>query len=395
MSRHLAGPSAAQMLADLGAEVIKLERPKSGDDMRGFGPPYLKNQDGIESRETSSFFSANRGKKSLTLDISTLEGQQLVRSLIKKCDVVIENYRAGTLTRYGLGYQDLKAIRPDIIYCSITGFGQNGPYKDRAGYDSILQAMGGLMSITGLPDCEPGGGPMRCGTAVADMVCGLNASIAILGAIIHRMTSGQGQHIDLALLDTQISIMALENARFLMHGEIPQRVGNVSRHMVPTQSFKCKEGHLVISITNNRQFEKLVTVMGKPELVQDERFADYGARRKNRHLLIPILEEIFLKRTARDWMDDLNLARVASGEVKNIKQVFDDPQVQHRNMRIELMHPTVGKVALVGNPIKYSQTPVRYELPPPMLGQHSREILRQLVEMSDEAIDSLSERGII
>ena len=395
LSRHLAGPSAAQMLGDLGAEVIKVERPREGDDMRGFGPPFLKDRRGNDTRETSSFFAANRGKKSVTLDISTPEGQELARRLAAKCDVVVENFRPGTLDRHGLGFQGIKAVRPDIIYCSITGFGQDGPYRDRAGYDSILQAMGGLMSVNGLPDGEPGGGPMKCGTAIADMVTGLYACVAILGAIVHRKESGCGQHIDLALLDSQISIMALENARFLMNGVLPQRVGNVSRNMVPTQTFKCKDGHLAISITNNRQFLKLVELMGRPDLGSDERYADYGARRRNRHLLIPVLEEIFLTRTAQAWTDLLTPAAIAAGEVKNLKQVFDDPQVRHRKMRIELEHGVIGAVPLVGNPIKYSATPVSYNLPPPMLGEHTREVLRELAGMDDETMNNLVARGII
>ena len=395
LSRHLAGPWAAQMLADLGAEVIKVERPGVGDDVRSFGPPFLKDKNGSETKESAFFFSANRGKKSVTIDISTPEGQDIVRRLAAKSDVVIENYRVGTLVRYGLGYDDLKAIKSDIIYCSITGFGQDGPYRHWAGYDSIFQAMGGLMSITGVPDGEPGAGPLKTGMAIADMMAGMYASFAIAGAIAHRDVSGQGQYIDVALFDSQVAALTVENLRYLLLGEISQRLGHVSRNMVPTQSFKCKDGHLVLSVGNDSQFAKFAELMGRPELARDERFATLPARRRNRDALIPILDEIFLTRTVSAWMDVLAPAAIPCGSVNNVKQVFEDPQVRHRKMRIEVEHPVLGTVPLVANPIKYSTTPIEYRSAPPMLGEHTREVLRDFAGIEADAMDELARKGVI
>ncbi|MBI4189491.1 MAG: CoA transferase [Betaproteobacteria bacterium] len=395
LSRHLAGPWAAQMLADLGAEVIKVERPGVGDDVRSFGPPFLKDKNGSETKESAFFFSANRGKKSVTIDISTPEGQDIVRRLAAKSDVVIENYRVGTLVRYGLGYDDLKAVRSDIIYCSITGFGQDGPYRHWAGYDSIFQAMGGLMSITGVPDGEPGAGPLKTGMAIADMMAGMYAAFAIAGAIAHRDVSGQGQYIDVALFDSQVAALTVENLRYLLLGEIPQRLGHVSRNMVPTQSFQCKDGHLVLSVGNDSQFAKFAELMGRPELARDERFATLPARRRNRDVLVPILDEIFLTRTVSAWTDVLAPAAIPCGSVNNVKQVFEDPQVRHRKMRIEVEHPVLGAVPLVANPIKYSTTPIEYRSAPPMLGEHTREVLRDFVGIEADAMDELARKGVI
>lgn len=395
LSRHLAAPWATQMLADMGAEVIKVERPQVGDDVRSFGPPFIKDKGGRETEESAFFFAANRGKKSVTIDISKAEGQDIGRQLAAKCDVVIENYRVGTLRRYRLGYEDLRALKPDIVYCSVTGFGQDGPYQDRAGYDSIIQAMGGLMSITGVPDGEPGGGPLKTGMAIADMMTGMYASIAILGALNYRSVSGQGQYIDMALLDVQVAALTIENARYLLLGEIPQRMGHVSRSMVPTQTFKCQDGDLVLAVGNDGQFAKFMEIMGRPDVARDERFATNAARRRNRDALIPVLEEIFLSRPVLGWIEALAPAAIPCGPVNNIEQVFEDAQVQHRRMRVDIDHPVLGRVPMVANPIKYSATPIEYRSAPPMLGQHTREVLREFAHIEGEEFDELSRKGVI
>lgn len=394
LSRHLAGPWAAQMLADMGAEVIKVERPDVGDDVRSFGPPFLRDKSGAETAETAFFFATNRNKKSVTVDISSPEGQEIIRRLAKQCDVLIENYRVDTLPRYKLGYEDLKAIKPDIVYCSVTGFGQDGPYRHQAGYDSIFQAMGGLMSITGQPDGEPGGGPMKAGFAVADMMTGMYSSIAILGALVHRSISGQGQYIDMALFDVQVAALSIENVRFLLLGEVVQRAGNVSRNMVPTQPFRCQDGYLQISV-GNAQFARFIEIMGRPDLAADERFATGASRRKNRLALIAILEPIFLRQPVAHWIEVLAPAQVPCGAVNNIKQVFEDPQVRHRKMQIEVDHPRLGTVPLVANPIKYSRTPIEYRTAPPTLGQDTRAVLRDMAKVGDQEFAELKAKGVI
>lgn len=395
LSRHLAGPWAAQMLADMGADVIKVERPQVGDEVRGFGPPFLKDKSGRETKESPFFFAANRGKKSVTIDISKPEGQDIVRQLALSSDVLIENYRVGTLSRYRLGYEDLKALKSDIVYCSITGFGQDGPYKDRAGYDSIFQAMGGLMSITGVPDGEPGGGPLKNGSAIADMMTGMYSSIAILGALNFRSVSGQGQYIDMALLDAQVAALTIENVRYLTLGETPQRMGHISRNMVPTQTFKCRDEYLVLAVGNDGQFATFMQIMGRPDMARDERFATNAARRRNRDALIPVIEEIFLSRPVREWVEVLAAAAIPCAPVNNIKQVFEDAQVRHRRMQVEIDHPLLGKMRTVANPIKYSATPIEYRIAPPMLGQHTREVLREFAHIEGEKFEELSRKGVI
>ncbi len=395
LSRHLAGPWAGQMLADFGAEVIKVERPGAGDDVRSFGPPFLKDRDGRETKESPFFFAANRGKKSVTIDISRPEGQEIVKRLAAKSDVVLENYKVGTLERYGLAYRHLKAIRPDIVYCSITGFGQTGPYRDRAGYDFIFQAMGGLMSITGLPDGEPGGGPLKTSMAVADLMTGMYASIAVLTALVHRSVSGLGQHIDLALLDAQVAALTVENLRYLLLGEIPQRIGNVSRNLVPTQSFGCQDGHMVISVGNDGQFAKLAEVLERPELARDDRFATNAARRRNRDALIPMLDAMFRQRPVKFWVESLGSAGIPCGPVNDIKQVFEEPQVVERGMRVEVSHPVLGAVPLVANPVRFSETAIQYRSAPPTLGEHTHAVLIDLLGLEGRAIDDLARKGVI
>ena len=396
LTRQLAGPWAAQMLGDLGAEVIKVERPKVGDEVRSFGPPFIKDKDGNETREAPFFYGGNRNKKSISIDLGNADGQQLVRRLAAECDVVIENYKVGTLARYGLGYEHLSAIRPDLVYCSVTGFGQTGPYRDQPGYDSVLQAMGGLMSINGYPDGEPGAGPMRVGIAVADIMTGMYSSIAILGALHHRQRTGEGQHIDMALFDVQVASLTIENLRYLLLGEIPKPTGNVSRNLVPTQLFKCKDGRQIsITIGNDGQFAKLCKLMGRPELADDAQFKTGAARRANRTKLIPIVELLFLTRGAAEWTELLGPGGVPCGRVNNIEEVFQNPQVIERGMRVELPHERIGKIPMVANPIKYSKTKLEYRLAPPMLGQHTRQVLHEMLGMEEAEIERLSEAGAI
>ena len=396
LSRQLAGPWTAQMLGDLGAEVIKVERPKVGDEVRSFGPPFIKDREGNETREAPFFFGGNRNKKSITVDLGNADGQGLVRKLAARSDVVIENYKVGTLARYGLGYEHLRAIKPDVIYCSVTGFGQTGPFRDQPGYDSIFQAMGGLMSINGYPDGEPGAGPMRVGIAVADIMTGMYSSIAVLGALHHRARTGEGQYIDMALFDVQVASLTIENLRYLLIGEVPKPTGNVSRNLVPTQLFTCKDGRKVsITIGNDEQFAKLCALVGRPELADDPHYRTGAARRANRTKIVPIVEAILLSRDATEWVDLLGPAGVPIGRVNNIDEVFENPQVVERKMRVELEHERLGTISMVANPIKYSRTPLEYRMPPPMLGQHTRDVLSSVLGLDEAEIARLSERGAI
>lgn len=395
LSRQLAGPWSAQMLADYGADVIKVERPKVGDDMRHYGPPFVKGPDGKETQECPFFLAANRGKRSVTIDISSSEGQELIRNMVAHCDVVIENYRVGTLQRYGLGYEDLKKIKPDLVYCSITGFGQDGPYKDRAGYDSVLQAMSGIMSITGEPGSEPGGGPQKTGMPVSDFAAGLNASIAMLAALMHRERTGEGQYIDIALLDASMSLLPVEILRHLQLGEIPQRMGLKSRNMVPAQAFQCADGQVVLAVGTDDQFRKLMQGLGRPELGTDGRFATNRLRKQNSDALIPVLDDLFKQNSVAHWVEALTSRAVPCGPVNDIGQVFKDPHVQHRGMKMHMEHPTIGQVTLLGNPAKLSVTPPKYRRPPPLLGQHTSEVLREFAGADDALLAKLAEKEVI
>ncbi len=395
LSRQLAGPWSAQMLADFGADVIKVERPKVGDDMRHYGPPFVQGPDGKETEECPFFLAANRGKRSVTIDISTKEGQELIRRMVEHCDVVIENYRVGTLKRYGLGYDDLRKIKPDIVYCSVTGFGQDGPYKDRAGYDSVLQGMSGIMSITGAADDEPGGGPQKTGMPVSDFSAGLYATISMLAALMHRERTGEGQYIDIALLDTSMSLLPVEILRYLQLGEVPKRMGATSRNMVPAQPFQSADGQIILAVGTDDQFRKLTEVLGRVELGTDARFATNRLRKQNRVALVPLLNELFKRQPVAHWVETLTARGVPCGPVNDIKQVFEDRHVQHRGMRMQMDHPTIGKVTLLGNPAKLSATPVQYRRPPPLLGQHTREVLREFAGADDAQLTRLAEKDVI
>jgi len=393
--RVLAGPWCGQNLADLGAEVIKVERPKVGDDSRAFGPPWIKDAAGNDTRDSAYFTSANRGKKSITLNIAKPEGQRIVRELAAVCDVLLENYKFGDLARYGLGYDDLKAVNPRLIYCSVTGFGQTGPYRERPGYDFMIQGMGGMMSVTGEPDGAPGGGPQRAGVPVADIITGMYASIAVCAAIANRERTGRGQHIDCALLDSQIALLAYQNTNFFATGNSPKRIGNLHPNIVPYQPFKTQDGDVIVACGNDNLYQKLCEMLKRPDLASDPRFATNGKRVENRGELTRLLQEIFSTRTTKDWVEALEAAGVANGPINTVAQVFDEPQVVARNVKIELDHPVAGKLPGVASPMRFSDTTIEYKGAPPVLGQHTDEVLRGLLKLDDAAVAKLREGGIV
>jgi crotonobetainyl-CoA:carnitine CoA-transferase CaiB-like acyl-CoA transferase len=395
MSRVLAGPWVGQLLADLGAEVIKVERPGSGDDTRGWGPPFLKDREGKDTGESAYFLSANRGKESITLDISKPEGQRIARELAGACDVLLENYKVGDLKRYGLAYDDLSAANPKLIYCSITGFGQTGPYRDRAGYDFMIQGMGGLMSITGERDDAAGGGPQKVGVAIADLMTGMYSSVAILAALHERQSSGLGQYIDMALLDTQIGWLANQNTNYLIGGDAPKRMGNAHPNIAPYQTFRTADGDLILAVGNDNQFIKFCEAAGIAEVAKDPRFIGNIARVANRDACTAALAPAIRSKTTAEWIALLEPAGVPCGPINRLDQVYADPQVQHRGMKIEVEHPLAGAIPLVANPIKFSRTPIQYDAAPPLLGEHTDEILTRLLGKSAEQIEALRAKKII
>ena len=398
LSRVLAGPWAAQNLADLGAEVIKIERPGKGDDSRAFGPPWLKDDAGRDTTESAYFLSANRGKKSITVDISKPEGARIVRELATSADVLIENYKVGDLARYGLGYEELAKLNPRLIYCSVTGFGQTGPYRDRAGYDFMVQGLGGLMSINGERDDMPGGGPQRVGVPLVDIFTGMYASIAICAALAHRAqggVAGRGQHIDMALLDSCMALLANQGANYLASGNIPGRVGNTHPNIVPYQSFSTADGDIIVAAGNDNLFRKYCDAAGCAALADDPRFATNAARVENRAALTALLAEVMHKRDTAGWVALLDAAGVPCGPINNIAQAFDDPQVLARGMMIEVEHALGAKAPMVRSPMRFSATQLEFDLAPPMLGQHTDEILRQSLGRSDAVIAQLKAQGVI
>lgn len=376
LSRVLAGPWAGQILGDLGADVVKVERPGPGDDTRSWGPPWVARADGSESRQAAYFQCANRNKRSVAIDLATSEGQALVRELAAQADVVLENFKVGGLTAYGLDHESLLALNPRLVYCSITGFGQTGPYAPRAGYDFLIQGMGGLMSLTGRSDAEEGAGPQKVGVALVDIMTGLYATIAVLAALQHRDRTGQGQHIDMALLDVQVATLANQAANYLTSGRAPQRMGNAHPNIVPYQDFPTADGDMILAIGNDGQFGKFCAVAGRPEWASDERFATNPARVANRQVLIPLLRQATVMKTTAEWITALEAAGVPCGPINRLPEVFNDPQVQARGMRLDLPHPAFGSVPLVASPIRLSATPVQYRQPPPTLGEHTAEVLR-------------------
>ena len=383
LSRVLAGPWCTQNLADLGAEVIKVEKPGSGDDTRAWGPPYLQDAAGNDTGESAYYLSCNRGKKSLALDIAQPAGQRIARELARHSDILVENYKVGGLAKYGLDWASLHEINPRLIYCSITGFGQDGPYAARPGYDFIVQGMGGLMSVTGERDDAPGGGPQKVGVAVADLFTGMYATVAVLAALTFRERTGQGQHVDLSLLDAQVAMLANQNMNFLTTGEAPERRGNAHPNIVPYQTFATADGHVILAVGNDGQFRRFCELAGCAGLADDERFASNRARVAHREALIPLLEPAMRQRTTHAWVDVLEAAGVPCGPINRLGEVFDDPQVRHRGLRIELPHPSAGSVPLVANPIRLSASPLAYSMPPPLLGQHTEEILRGLLGLPE------------
>jgi crotonobetainyl-CoA:carnitine CoA-transferase CaiB-like acyl-CoA transferase len=374
LSRVLAGPWAGQLLADLGADVVKVERPGSGDDTRAWGPPWLPGEDGAPG-EAAYYLAANRNKRSVAIDIATPEGQALARRLAEKADVVLENFKVGGLAQYGLDYASLQAVNPRLVYCSITGFGQDGPYAHRAGYDFLIQGMGGLMSVTGERDGLPGGGPQKVGVALTDVMTGLYASNAVLAALAWRERSGEGQHIDLALLDVQVAVLANQAANYLVGGVAPKRMGNAHPNIVPYQEFATADGYMIVAVGNDTQFRKLCDVLGKAEWGADERYATNPQRVRHRAELVAGIHAVTVTRTTGEWVALMEGAGVPCGPINTLDKVFDDPQVQARGLRIEMPHPTAGSVPLVANPIRMSATPVAYDRPPPLLGEHTEEVL--------------------
>ena len=399
MSRILAGPTCTQILGDLGADVIKIERPGAGDDTRKWGPPYVKDSDGNDTSESAYYLCANRNKRSLTVDITKPEGQQIIRKLAAKCDVLIENYKVGGLKKYGLDYPSMKDEFPDLIYCSISGFGQTGPKSHRLGYDFMIQAMGGIMSVTG----EPDGSPMKVGVGIADVMCGMYAAVSILAAIQHRDQSGNsaaggnGQHIDLSLLDSQAAWLINSGSNYLTSGENQHRLGNAHPNIVPYQVFQTSDSFFVLAVGNEIQFRKFCEFAGAPDLPEDPRFKTNTDRVKNRNILAPMLTELTQRNSTQFWLEGLEKLQVPCGPVNTIKDVFDDPQIQHREMEISLPHPLSGKgdVSLIGSPVKMSATPVSYRHAPPTLGQHTNEILAEMLGMDEEECRELAQKGVV
>jgi crotonobetainyl-CoA:carnitine CoA-transferase CaiB-like acyl-CoA transferase len=395
LSRVLAAPWAGQNLADLGAEVIKVERPGKGDDSRGYAPPFLKDPEGRDTRESAYFCAANRGKKSITVNLTHAQGQRIVRELAKRCDVLLENYKVGDLTRYGLGYEDLRAVNPGLIYCSVTGFGQEGPYRDRPGYDFMAQGMGGLMSVTGERDDVPGGGPQRVGVPIIDLTTGMYASIAVCAALAHRALTGKGQWIDVALFDACAAFLANQAMNYFATGESPGRLGNAHPNIVPYQTFRTRDGSIILACGNDNLFNKFCEVAGCTHLAQDARFATNAQRVKNREEITRLLNEVFAQRTTHDWVALLDAAGVANGPINTVAQVFEEPQAKARGLRLELDHASAGKVSLVANPMRFSATPIEYRLAPPVLGQHTDEILREMLGMNEAEIAGLRSDGVL
>jgi crotonobetainyl-CoA:carnitine CoA-transferase CaiB-like acyl-CoA transferase len=395
LTRVLAGPWATQNLADMGAEVIKVERPGKGDDTRAWGPPFLKDAQGQDTREAAYYLSTNRGKKSMTLDLASSEGQQIIRELVRDADVVVENYKVGTLARYGLSYDDLRPLNPRLVYCSITGFGQSGPYAALPGYDFVFQGMGGLMSITGEPDGGPGGGPMKSGVAITDLLTGMYASTAILAALEHRNVSGEGQYIDMALLDCVVAINGYQAMSYFLSGKPPERMGNAHPNMVPYQVFCCQEGELIVAVGNDSQYAAFCEVIGRPDLAHDVRFTTVEGRNRNRLALIPQIAAQMLTRTMSEWVAKLEAASVPCGPINNMQQVFDDPQVRHRRMQLSLPHASGADIPSLANPIRFSATPIRYGRAAPLLGEHTDEVLGTRLGMPAGRIADLKSRGVV
>lgn len=395
LTRVLAGPWATQNLADLGAEVIKVERPGRGDDTRTWGPPFLRDRDGEETSDAAYYLACNRGKKSVTLDIAAAEGRELARRLALGADVLVENFKAGDLARHGLDYATLSAQNPRLVYCSITGFGQDGPYRDRPGYDFMVQGLGGLMSVTGERDELPGGGPQKVGVAVSDLFTGMYATSAILAALLARERTGRGQRIDMALLDVQVAMLANLSSSYFVSGEAPRRMGNAHMNIVPYHVFRAADGFLIVAVGNDGQFARFCEVLGRPAWARDERFATNALRVHHRELLVGMISERMAERPAHEWLRELEPSGVPCGPINDLEQVFADPQVRHRGMEVRAPHPRAGEVRMVANPIKFSETPIRHDRAPPLLGEHTDEVLRDVLGLTPDEIDAMRKRRIV
>lgn len=389
LTRVLAGPWCTQNLADLGAEVIKIERPGAGDDTRGWGPPYVKDAHGKDTSEAAYYASANRNKQSVAIDIATERGAELVRELAKQCDILVENFKVGGLRKYGLDYDSIKAVNPSLIYCSITGFGQTGPYASRPGYDFMIQGMGGLMSITGERDDLPGGGPQKAGVAVADLMTGMYSTVGILAALHERSRSGLGQHIDMALLDCQVAMLANQNLNYLTTGSAPKRAGNAHQNLVPYQVFAAADGHLIVAVGNDSQFKAYCQVIDRPTLSDDVRFRTNSNRVINREILIPILTDAMKARDRDYWLAALERVGVPAGPINTIDQVYQNPQVKARGMLQTLPHSSAGQAPVGASPLRFSDSPVNYRHAAPLLGEHTEQVLRERLGLSDEEIQEL------
>ena len=395
LSRVLAGPWAGQILADLGAEVIKVERPGNGDDTRAWGPPFLKDAYGESTGEAAYYLSANRNKQSVTIDFTKPEGQQLVRDLADKSDILIENFKVGGLEAYGLDYASLKALNPDLIYCSITGFGQTGPYAKRAGYDFMVQGLGGLMSLTGRPEGDDGAGPVKVGVALTDILTGLYSAVAILAALAHRQHDGGGQHIDMALLDVQVACLANQAMNYLTTGVAPQRLGNAHPNIVPYQDFPTADGDFILTVGNDSQFRKFTEVAGRPELGGDPRFATNKLRVANRAELVPLIRQLTVFKTTAEWVAQLEAVGVPCGPINDLAQVFADPQVRARGLAMHLPHALAGLVPQVASPIRLSETPVEYRNAPPLLGEHTQQVLGRVLGLDAGVVEGLRRSGVL
>ena len=395
LSRVLAGPWCTQVLADLGATVIKIERPDGGDDTRAWGPPYLKDAAGHDTSEAAYYLSCNRGKLSVAVDFTTPDGQRIVRDLARQADALIENYKVGGLAKYGLDYASLAALNPRLVYASITGFGQNGPYADRAGYDFIIQGMSGFMSVTGERDDLPGGGPQKAGIAITDLMTGMYATIAIQAALAHRDRTGEGQWIDVCLFDSAVAMMAVMNLNFLVTGKPPSRAGNAHQNIVPYQVFACADGHVIVAVGNDSQFAKFCDAAGRPEWAADSRFAKNADRVRYRDVLVPLIAAVMKTRTQHAWLAGLEAQGVPCGPINRLDQVFSDPQLIARGLKMDLPHPLAGSVPQVGTPIGFSRTQPEYERGPPLLGEHTAAVLRERLALTDDAIAALAARGVI
>lgn len=393
LTRILAGPTCTQILGDLGADVIKIERPGAGDDTRKFAPPFLKDDQGRNTEESAYFASANRNKRSITLDLTQEKGQEVARRLISKSDILTENFKTGGLDKYGLGYAQLKDSNPGLVYCSITGFGHTGPYAKRPGYDVLIQGMGGFMSVTGDPD----GDPQKAGIPISDLMAGMYAAVAINAALRHREITGEGQFLDIGMLDTTTAMLSIMGANYLSTGEVPPRLGNAHPNIVPYQSFRTADGDIVMAVGNDAQFERFCELAECMEFTKDDRFSTNGARVQNRETIVPLLRDIIIQKPSKFWLDGLQARSVSCGPINKLDEVFADPQVQAREMQLKMSHPATGDqpIDLIASPIRMSETPTSYRHSPPLLGQHTDEVLRDIGEFSESEIGELREQGII